>query len=102
MVEVCPKCGLPKELCVCETIAKEQQTIKIYSIKKKFGKVYTVIQGINEKEINLKQTAKKLKEKFACGGTAKEGKIELQGDHKQNVKKYLIEMGFAPETIEVR
>lgn len=102
MVEVCPKCGLPKELCVCETIAKEQQKIRIYSIKKKFGKVHTVIEGINEKEINLKETAKKLKEKFACGGTAKEGKIELQGNHKQNVKKYLIEMGFAPDTIEVR
>jgi translation initiation factor 1 len=102
MVEVCPKCGLPKELCVCETIAKEQQKIRIYSIKKKFGKVHTVIQGIDEKEINLKETAKKLKEKFACGGTAKEGKIELQGNHKQNAKKYLIEMGFAPETIEVR
>ena len=102
MAEICPKCGLPKELCVCETIAKEQQKIKIYMIKKKFGKKYTVIEGIDEKEINLKETAKKLKAKFACGGTSKEGKIELQGDHKQNVKKYLIEMGFAPESIEVR
>jgi translation initiation factor 1 len=102
MAEICPKCGLPKELCVCETIAKEQQKIQIYTIKKKFGKKYTVIIGIDEKEINLKETAKKLKEKFACGGTAKEGKIELQGDHKQNVKKYLIEMGFAPESIQVR
>lgn len=102
MAEICPKCGLPKELCVCETIAKEQQKIKIYTIKKKFGKAYTVIEGIDEKEINLRDTAKKLKGKFACGGTAKEGKIELQGNHKQNVKQFLIKMGFAPESIEVR
>ena len=102
MAETCPKCGLPKELCVCETIAKEQQKIKITTIKKKFGKTYTVINGIDEKEINLKETAKKLKAKFACGGTAKEGKIELQGNHKQNVKQFLVEMGFAPESIEIR
>lgn len=102
MPEICSKCGLPKELCVCETIAKEQQKIKIYVIRKKFGKKYTVIGGIDEKEINIKETTKKLKAKFACGGTAKDGRIELQGDHKQNVKKYLIEMGFAPETIEIR
>ena len=102
MTEVCPQCGLPKELCVCETIAKESQKIIVTSEKKKFGKINTVIKGIDEKEINLRDVAKKLKSKFACGGTAKEGKIELQGDHKQNVKKYLIELGFAPDTIEIQ
>ena len=64
MAEICPKCGLPKELCVCETIAKEQQKIKVYTIKKKFGKTYTVIEGIDEKEINLKETSKKLTRVF--------------------------------------
>ena len=102
MSEVCPKCGLPKELCVCEIIAKEGQKIKVYTVKKKFNRNDTIIEGIDQKEINLKELAKKLKEKFACGGTAKEGKIELQGDHKQKAKSYLIEMGFAPEAIEVR
>ncbi len=102
MSEICPKCGLPKELCVCETIAKESQIIKVYVIKKKFGKKYTVIEGIDSKEINMKDLTKKLKTKFACGGTAKEGKIELQGDHKQRVKENLVQMGFSQETIDVR
>ena len=102
MSETCPKCGLPKELCVCEAIAKESQIIKVYGIKKKFGKKYTVIEGIDSKEINLKDLTKKLKTKFACGGTAKEGKIELQGDHKQKVKENLVKMGFSQETIDVR
>ena len=51
MAEVCPNCGLPKELCVCETIAKESQKIIVSTIKKAFGKVNTVIRGIDEKEI---------------------------------------------------
>ena len=102
MSEVCPNCGLPKELCVCETIAKESKTIMVYTEKKKFGKVHTVIEGIDEKEINMKELIKRLKNKFACGGTIKGGNIELQGDHKQKVKELLLEMGFGPESIVVK
>lgn len=101
MSEICSNCGLPKELCVCETIAKETQTIQVKKIKKKFGKISTLIQGINEKEINLKDLAKKLKSKFACGGTAKKGVIELQGDHAEEVKEALVKLGFKPETIQI-
>jgi len=90
------------ELCVCESIAKESQKIEISTIKKKFGKIYTIINGIDEKELNLKDIAKKLKGKFACGGTAKKGIIELQGNHKHNVKPFLVEIGFSPESIIVR
>jgi translation initiation factor 1 len=102
MSEICSTCGLPKELCVCETIAKENQLIEISVEKKKFGKQYTVVTGIDTKEIDLEQLLKKLKNKLACGGTAKDGKIELQGQHRQRVKKALLEMGFAPETIVMR
>ncbi len=102
MSEICTKCGLPKELCVCETIAKESQKIIVKLVKKKFNKVSTVVEGIDEKEINLKELAKRLKSQFACGGTAKEGRIELQGDHKQKVKEILVQSGFAPETIEIQ
>lgn len=100
MSEICSKCGLPRELCICETIAKEEQRIKVETVKRTFGKLMTLIEGINEKEINLKDLAKKLKSKFACGGTVKNGVIELQGDHKDQVKKELIKLGFAPNTIE--
>jgi len=102
MVEIDPITGLPKELGVWENITKETQKIIVKAEKKKFGKVHTVVEGIDEKEINLKDLAKKLKNKFACGGTAKKGNIELHGDHKQKVKEHLISMGFAPESIEMR
>ncbi len=102
MSEICPKCGLVKELCVCETIAKESQTIKVFLEKKKFKKFSTMIEGIDQKDIDLKDLAKRLKEQFACGGTAKDGKIELQGDHRNKVKGILVGMGFPTDSIEIR
>ncbi|HLD15659.1 MAG TPA: translation initiation factor [Candidatus Nanoarchaeia archaeon] len=101
MNEVCTKCGLPKDLCVCETIAREEQRIKVTLIKRKFGKLITLVEGIDPKQIDLKDVAKKLKSKFACGGTVKGSVIELQGDHKYKVKDELTKLGFAKETIDV-
>ncbi len=101
MVGVCNQCGLPQDLCVCETIAREQQKIKVLVEKRKFGKKYTVITGIN-KEANIDDILKMLKTKLACGGTAKNGQLELQGDHKARSKSILIDLGFPEETIEVQ
>ena len=100
MVEIDPKTGLPKELGVWESIAKDEQAITIRKDKKKFGKIVTIISGINSKDIDVKDLAKKLKNKFACGGTAKGGVIELQGDHAEKVKQELIKLGFKPESIK--
>ena len=102
MSEICTTCGLPKELCVCESIAKEKQQIKISTIKKKFGKKYTMIEGIDQKQIDLKEILKKLKAQLACGGTAKNGVIELQGEHMQRVKSILVDMGFPSESITIK
>ena len=102
MPEIDPITGLPKELGVWESIAKETQTIDIKRIKKKFGKISTIVEGINKKEINIKELGKKLKSKFACGGTVKDNKIELQGDHAHRVKAELIKLGFNPDSIKIR
>ena len=101
-MSVCPKCGLPPELCVCETIAKEAQKIRVSTEKKRYGKLITTIQGIDAKDIDIKELAKKLKSVLACGGTIKENLIELQGDHKRKVKDVLIKSGFQESQIEVR
>lgn len=100
MGEICPICGLPKELCVCETIAKEEQIITIKEVKKRFGKISTLVEGIDAKQIDVKDLAKKLKSTFACGGTVKRGVIELQGKHTEHVKKELIKLGFAQNSIK--
>ncbi|HLD97007.1 MAG TPA: stress response translation initiation inhibitor YciH, partial [Candidatus Nanoarchaeia archaeon] len=65
MSEICPKCGLPKPICVCETIAKESQRIRVYIVKKKFDKYSTIVEGLEEKSIDIKDVAKKLKSYLA-------------------------------------
>jgi translation initiation factor 1 len=104
MNQACQKCGLPLELCVCEVIAKEAQKIKVRIEKRKFGKKYTIIEGITDKNINLKDIVKQLKSLLACGGAVDKetGMIELQGEHSRRVKEHLIKLGFADEQIEVR
>ena len=99
MTEICPKCGLPKDLCVCEDIAREQQNIRIYTVKRRYGKVVTIVEGIDPNDINIEDLAKTLKTKCAAGGTVKGGNIELQGDHKKKVYKTLLEMGFNVEIV---
>jgi len=101
MSTICATCGLPKDLCVCEAIARESQKIVVSLDRKKFGKTYTVIAGFNQHEVDMKDLAKRLKNKFACGGTAKSGQIELQGDHRRGVKEELVHLGFNADTIEV-
>lgn len=101
MSDICPICGLPRPLCICQTIAKGEQKIKVKLETRKYKKAITIIEGIDEKQIDIKEIAKKLKEKFACGGTAKNGMIELQGNHLNKIKKELIVLGFGDNTIEV-
>ncbi len=100
MAEMCPKCGLPKEICVCDILDREvARRIKVYSAKAKFRKYVTIVEGLAGDE--LEKTAKELKNKLACGGTFKNGVIELQGDHKQEVKKLLSQLGYPESSVDV-
>jgi translation initiation factor 1 len=101
MSEICTTCGLPKDLCVCDQIARESQRITVSIDRRKFGKTYTVISGINEHEVDIKDLAKKLKNKLACGGSGKNGEISLQGNHFRTIKDDLITLGFSADTIDI-
>ncbi|HEX9909090.1 MAG TPA: stress response translation initiation inhibitor YciH [Thermoplasmata archaeon] len=98
MAGICSVCGLPEELCMCEQIAKEQQRIKILTDTRRYGKIVTVVEGIDSADIDMEDLARKLKTKCAAGGTYKDGKIELQGDHKRKVREVLEELGFSVES----
>ncbi len=98
-MEICPKCGLPKQACVCEQIVKSSQKIKVMQEKKRYGKIVTVVTGF-ESGIDVKKIAKTLKNELACGGTYKNNMIELQGDHIKKIKGILVSLGFDEESID--
>lgn len=61
------------------------------------GKTVTVVTGFAgigqpEKE----QLAKKMRTACGCGGTVKDGRIEIQGDQRGTVAKILTDAGFRP------
>lgn len=97
-MEICPKCGLPKQACVCEQIVKSSQKIKITTDKKRYGKTVTVVTGF-ESEVDVKKIAKALKNELACGGTDKDNIIELQGNHTKKIKELLVKLGFEEDSI---
>ena len=102
MVEICSVCGLPKDICVCGEISKEQQMIMVRKERRRFRKAMTIIDGLESKEINLKQLAKQMKNYCACGGTAKKGQILLQGDQREKAHEFLLQKGYSKDNVEIQ
>lgn len=100
MTDTCPKCGLPDDLCVCQDMAREDQHIKVSLSERRWGKMMTIVEGFDN-DVDISELETKLKKKLACGGTHKDGKIELQGDHTRRIKEVLEGFGFDPQSIEV-
>lgn len=90
--------GLPTEADVFEEIAKSEQQIRVSTQTRRYGKKITLVEGF-DKHVDIKEVAKSLKEGLACGGTAKNGIIELQGDHRKKVRPILVKLGFPDESI---
>ena len=102
MGEICPVCGLPKDLCICEAVAREQQDIVVRTEKKRFGKLITVVEGLDKSGVDLNKLLKSLKGKLACGGTVSDKKeILLQGDHRRKIRAILAKEGFKSENIKI-
>jgi len=98
-MEICPKCGLPEQACVCEQIVKSSQRINVKTDRKRYGKIVTIVSGF-ESGIDIKKIAKALKNGLACGGTYNGDSIELQGDHRKKIREALAELGFERESMD--
>ncbi|HET7147712.1 MAG TPA: stress response translation initiation inhibitor YciH [Candidatus Nitrosopolaris sp.] len=72
-------------------------------IRGRYKKISTVIRGIAQsmKDPEIIAITSELKTKIGTGGTYKDGRIILQGDHRQAVKQLLIKKGFSEHSIEV-
>lgn len=64
------------------------------SREKRNGKDVTVAVGFDLDEKQLKVLAKQLKQLCGTGGTAKEGRIEIQGDQREKIIEHLKKLGI--------
>ena len=73
-----------------------QKTPLIITIDRKGrnGKTATIIEGFTLSQPEVEDIARKLKQKLGVGGSVRDGEILIQGDHKENVKKFLSSLNF--------
>jgi translation initiation factor 1 (eIF-1/SUI1) len=76
---------------------KKKETVQenklIIHLKKNGNKYVTSIDGVynlSQKKDFLKETSHHLKKQLCCGSCIRDNMIELQGDHIEYIKKYLI------------
>lgn len=78
-----------------ETLAAHQQDLRVQlDRKQRAGKQVTLITGFIGTEEDLSQLGKKLKNLCGSGGSAKDGEILVQGDHRTKIVEFLKKEGF--------
>ena len=96
---LCPKCKQLKKTCTCkpdETPAPSKSTVVRVGreTKGRGGKGVTIISDLPLDEENLTELATKLKTRLGTGGTVKDGRIEIQGDHRDRIVAELEGLGY--------
>lgn len=97
----CPECSQPLAECVCDQLAEQSRLATMDGIVRirrevagRKGKGVTTVSGIPLTEAELKQLAKKLKQRCGTGGAVKHGIVEIQGDQRELIKTMLEAEGF--------
>lgn len=76
------------------TLPPAQQNLKVWLDRLKGGRVATVVRGFVGSGDDLASLGKELKKSCGVGGTAKDGEIIIQGDHRDRVIELLIKAGY--------
>lgn len=84
--KLCSSCAQPCSSCVCaaklKTVVRGDGNVKVKrETKGRGGKTVTTITGLALTQDNLRTLLSDLKRLVGGGGTAKDGILELQGDH---------------------
>ncbi len=95
---MCPVCRSPIAQCSCRKAGAaappSDGVVRLFfETKGRGGKGVTVVRGLGLDDAALAALGKKLKAACGVGGTAKDGVVELQGDHRDRVMALLKEQG---------
>ena len=93
---LCPVCQQSVNLCNCRSqqIKGDGNVRILRQTKGRKGKGVSLITGLPLIEDELKTLAKQLKKICGCGGTVKEGIIEIQGDYRERLLEELTKRGY--------
>ena len=95
---MCPSCGQPSAKCVCRKSPRAARGDGIVRVRREVkgrrGKTVTTISGVPLPDDELRDLAGELKRRCGTGGSAKEGVIEIQGDHRDTLVEALEQRGY--------
>jgi len=85
---------IEKEVETTVFLPAEQKLIVRLETKHRAGKIVTLVDGFSGTADQFEEISKKLKNHCGSGGSAKDGEILVQGDHKEKVFQWLTKNGF--------
>lgn len=96
---MCPACRMPVADCVCKAKAAAPRGDGAVRVRRETGgrggKTVTVVRGLPLDAEALTALGKRLRAACGAGGTAKDGVLEVQGDHCDRVITFLTQEGFS-------
>ena len=94
----CPHCGMAAARCVCGKSPRAPRGDGVVRVRREVkgrrGKTVTTVSGVPLPPDDLRTLAADLKRRCGTGGSAKDGVIEIQGDHRDDLVTALEERGF--------
>lgn len=101
--EMCPKCKKPRKECICSKDTYTPNPDGIVKVRREVsgrrGKGVITIRDVPGKQENVKELARFLKTTLGCGGSVKEGIIEIQGEKLEQVLDLLKKKGYTVKKI---
>jgi translation initiation factor 1 len=103
----CERCAKPLSECQCPPppppaapeaapTAPSAQKVVVRIEKRQKGKKVTVLSGLTAAD--REKLEKPLKSLCGAGGTIKDGKLEIQGEHKEKIVAELVKRGYAAKS----
>lgn len=99
---MCPDCRQALAACACKAGARaaplgDGKVRVSRNSAGRGGKTVTLVKGLALDGTALALLGKQLRTACGCGGTVKDGVIEVQGDHCELVMALLVKQGYQPK-----